>query len=624
MRGMSAHKQLIAWGGLLTLVVLSVSQGLHGVLGIETAHAAFNDVFDQGTQTAIANMVSQIVQYMNIAAWSVFVLITMLLSPDFIFDMGAGGGLLLMLNQIWQLARDLMNVIFAFMIVAAAIYTIIKADKSFISEHVGRFLLAVVLVNFSWFFPRVILDVANVSMTAIYGIPSLLATECHQVLGGTWRWNAPLVNAVAVAPAGGRNCRQIPDGNIPGPTPTTKPLFSCDCVVIENAAFFVSDTDVTELKKKDNRWECDMAPLLCIIKTSMNPTTQSSVTTTLNGLVINHARLGTLSMMPEPIGAGNVGELIAFIMREVIVLLIHIALFFPLLAMAVAFLIRVPILWITIAFMPFYFLSYLPFMDKILSGFDPKDKIMKNFLSAAFMPTITAVPLAIGYMMINAALMMPVGAPNAIRFPLISGISSYFQIIWLFMALGVMWVGVFNALKSNEFVGQFTEKIRDIGSSAGKAVSKLPLHIPLPVPGGGNTSPLALAKSIDPRQINRALSNPEGMKQVLEQLRNGGTTPDANRANTESTVTAVKRNGSENQIRDQVRAATANTATRAQVDQLIQTLKNNGATGVTAENLHDQLDRLRRDGRINVADEAQLRDLRGNLDRYRAGTLPPT
>jgi hypothetical protein len=517
---MSAHKQIIGWGGLVMVFLLGVLQGPESIVGVPTAHALASGVFDNSTQTAIANLVSQAVQYLNVGAWSLFVLITMLLTPSFIFDLGTGGGLITMLNQIWQLARDLMNVIFAFMLIAAAIYTIIKADKSFISENVGKFMLAVVLVNFSWFFPRVILDIANVSMTAIYGIPSLITNECHQVLSGKWTKDG--VNAaVPVQPTNGTKlkCVRIPDGKVPGKNPDYFPQYSCDCEVIESAAFFVSNEDVVALKAKDARWECEMKPLLCLIKTKLDPTTQSSVTTTLNGLVINHARLGTLGGMPAPIGAGGVGELIAFVMREVLVLLIHIAIFFPLLAMAVAFLIRVPMLWITIAFMPFYFLSYLPFMDKILANFDPKEKIMKTFLSAAFLPAMTAVPLAVGYVLINAALLMPMGPLNEIRFPLIAGIGSFFQIMWLAIALGVMWMGVFGVLKNaGGFIESLTGKIRDIGSSAGQAVAKLPLHVPLPVPGGGKTSPLALAQNFDPRRINAALSRPEGLEELRKKF----------------------------------------------------------------------------------------------------------
>jgi hypothetical protein len=617
MVGMPAHKQLITAASMVALGILAVTHGLDGIVGIETAHAAPNDIFTQNTQTAIANVVSQIVQYLNIGAWTLFVLITMLMSPAVIFDMGSGGGLITMLNQIWQLARDLMNVIFAFMLVGAALYTIIKADKSFVSENVGKFVMAVVLVNFSWFFPRVILDVANVATSAVYGIPSLLATQCRQVIGGEVAPNGALI------PPNGLNCNLIPDTSGLPPALRPKPMYSCSCVVIESAAFFVNDTEKAAFLAAG--FECDMAPLLCVRKTVLNPNTQSAMTTTLNGLVINHARLGSLAMMPQPIGSGNVGEMIAFIMREVLVLIIHIAIFFPLVAMAIAFAVRIPILWITIAFMPFYFMSYLPFLDKILGDFDPKEKLMNTFLAAAFLPTITAVPFAIGYVLINAALMMPPGPMNAIRFPLISGVNSIYQIVWLCIALAVMWVGVFKALESQKLTASLTNKVKDIGSSAGQAVARLPLHAPLPMPGGGNTSPLALLRNFDPRTINQALRNPNGIAQLREAFRNGRP-PDPSadvRARVTDTVNrdAARRTEIQNAAHTAARAG----ATRADIQQLVDRLNANGGNGhVTIDNVHDFVRDLNtRNGVDTGIRGAQLADLRGNIERTRPPATPP-
>ncbi len=593
---MPSHKQLITWGGALTLLILS----------IPVAHAAPGDIFDQSVQTAISTFMGQVVQYLNIGTWTIFTLIMMLLNPQVMFDLGAGGSLVTMLNQIWQLARDLMNVIFAFLLVAAAIYTVIKADKSFISENVGKFVMAVVLVNFSWFFPRVILDVANVATSAIYGIPSLLTTQCRQVLSG----KAETVNGQPrlVPPPDGQQCVPINAGA----AGTADPLFSCACVVVDNATFFPTPAQVTALRNADPRWQCDTG-LMCRHTVVMNPNTMSSVTTTLNGLVINHARLGTLARMPSPIGAGNVGEMIAFVMRQLVVFVIHVALFFPLLAMAVAFLIRIPVLWITIAFMPFYFLTYLPFMDKVLANFSPKEKLMDNFLAAAFLPAVTAVPLAIGYTMINAALIMPAGALGGISYPLISGINSLYQIIWLAMSLGVMWVGVFAALETGKFSKAITDKIRETGKGYGQVAAKLPLAMPLPMPG--SQSLLQLAQKLKPQTLNYALSQGK-LGDVLKSL--GSQDKLDLHADTRKIIEKkIEETPAEKRkIEAALTAAARPDAKSDVIINLRNTVRQNSeGKDINDKNLVDILMRLQKDGKLNTGlTPQQFTDLRAKVD----------
>src|SRR5206468_2929278 len=98
----------------------------------------------------------------------------------------------------------------------------------------------------------------------------------------------------------------------------------------------------------------------------------------------------------------EIGRLIVFLAKMIVVLLIHVALFFPLFAMTVAFFIRIPIIWFTIAFMPFTFFSFV--MGNALIEVDTVKEIWHRFVTAAFLPTMVAVPITIGFMMVNAGL----------------------------------------------------------------------------------------------------------------------------------------------------------------------------------------------------------------------------
>jgi hypothetical protein len=586
--GMPSHKHLTRLGGVLVLALCAWTG--FDVLTVTTVHAAPTDIFDAGLQANIASIVSQFVQYLNIGTWVLFTLLTQLLDPQVIFDMKNGGGLMTMLNQIWQLSRDLMNVLFAFMLVIAALYTVIKADKSFVSENMSKFVMAVILVNFSWFFPRVVLDIANVATSTVYGIPSLLATDCKQVLPPNWVnvGGAP----IPFPPKDGINC--TPNGA------NNQLTYSCSCVVINNVHYFPNEKEIQQ--RKGAGWKCDAAPLLCYQQVPLNTNTMSSITTTLNGLVVNHGRLQALASMPTPIGGGNVSEMITFIVREIIVLVFAIALFFPLLALVVAFLVRIPILWITIAFMPFYFLSYLPFMDKILKDFSPKDKIMDNFVSAAFMPAITAVPIAIGYTMVNAAMMMPPGPLNQINFPLISQIQNFYQLVWLCMALGILWVGVFTALESSKFSKKFTEKIRDQGKTLGSIAMKVPMAAPLPIPGGASLMQMGKI----PKQIEQLLGEKDGLRKAKDFVTGGDVRP-----NKEARDKLAKGLDTDDRRKDFKKKADEATKNPDGVKKLLIEIKDKHGVNVEEDHLSEFLKNLQEQNKINLglsASELKLID----------------
>src|SRR3989338_3810438 len=152
---------------LIALVVCVVLAQFFGVAEVAFAQGApAAPIIPQGVDTAIASIVTKMITGINMMTWVIFVFLNYLLDPLYIFDLGPQGqegALMQMLNNIWQLSRDLMNVLFAVLLIVAAIYTIITAKKEFISQHAPKFLMAVILVNFSWFIPRVLFDVANVA-----------------------------------------------------------------------------------------------------------------------------------------------------------------------------------------------------------------------------------------------------------------------------------------------------------------------------------------------------------------------------------------------------------------------------------------------------------------------------
>src|SRR3989344_3244234 len=462
--------------GALAFLVWAQGTGLD-VFGVPVAHAAA--VIDtMPIMDGITEVLGFLITAMNVLMWVLFRMLDLVLDPVFIFDLNAGGAdgpLLDMLHEIWQLTRDIMNIIFAILLVVGAVMTIIKADMELVKSYRAKFVISIILINFSWFIPRVILDVSQVLTYTVYQIPSLMVTK-------------------------GIPCR------VPGSADGTIP--SSPCVIVTDVKFLEETTGIVAAGPGAAlpHWECPIKDFVCVEYSAFNNPTVWDHNPVLNGLIINHARLGILAHVIDPRAGGvvkpapgtEIRELMTFLIRAVIVLLIHVALFFPMLALVVAFFIRIPILWITMAFMPVAFLGFV-IGDKI-PNFNPVEKIWKKFITVALLPAIVAIPLSVGFVMINAGTSIP--APpgvGATIIPILADVKDIWQILWMMMALMVMWLGVFAALKQDEFIGKIVEPIKGYGEMLGKAALKAPLAAPIIPMAGGAKSPLELLKT--PRNI---------------------------------------------------------------------------------------------------------------------------
>jgi hypothetical protein len=440
-------------------------------------------------QQTIATGVSYVITLLNVGTWILFVFLNYLLDPAFIFNLGDTGNtsnFTDMLNQIWQLSRDLMNVIFAVLLVGTAVYTIVTAKKDFIAQHAKNFVLAIILVNFSWFLPRMVIDVANVATSTVYGIPSLLSQSTNGLAACKVRCDAVDPNA------------------------NTSSGF-CPCQIVTNAKFLQDSTTAETLENNNNGWNCYLGGLMCVQEQIMDEKTVSGHSAVLNGLIINHAMLGKLAQVPRPVNDSDVEEMVTFLVQEMIIVIIHVALFFPLLAMVVAFMIRIPVLWITMAFMPFWFLG---FISEKLSFEGYTKKLLDYFLKAAFLPAMVAVPLTVGFIMINAGAQTTSTVNDATKLPirLLDSIDNIWSLLWLGMTLGVIWVGIFAVLSKVEFAAKISQSIKGFGEAAGRLVLKAPLAAPIiPGPGGGRLPMLSALKTAHPRNLERIIEGPEGL-----------------------------------------------------------------------------------------------------------------
>lgn len=72
------------------------------------------------------------------------------------------------ITQAWVVVRDLANIFFIFILIYLAIVTILQLDEHGVRHSLSRLIVAAVLINFSLFFVKVIIDVPNILAVKIY------------------------------------------------------------------------------------------------------------------------------------------------------------------------------------------------------------------------------------------------------------------------------------------------------------------------------------------------------------------------------------------------------------------------------------------------------------------------
>ncbi len=517
---MSRHFLSRSWPGLLLVGALWFIPEIALAEALTASQSFVN------TATSIT---SYILIVLNFFAWLMLSILDHIMDPQYIFALNENGGdgnLFQMLHKIWQFCRDLVNVGFALGLIVGAVIMIVTGSFEKLNEHKGRFVLAIILVNFSWFIPRVIFDVSQVMTYTVYQLPSMLGADNCTTVGADGR-ATPCVVVVGYKFFEQTNT-MVPTGR-PGEYINEEPGAG----------------------EGTNGWRCPLPGIACV---QMVPITEAgaqvrSATKVLEGLVVNHARLQTLAQIRfreaelrlQP-GVGFMDSFQAvggILLKLVIVVLLHIAIVFPLMAMVSAFFIRIPVLWVSMAFMP---LIALGFVFKPLQGDDYGDLFWKwkdHFLQAVFLPVRVAVPFTIGFIMLNAGGLAgpPDGLGEIPLLPIFVGVRDLWQFLWMGIAMYIIWEYSFKALKSDKAgpMGMFTDKIQGIGTSLGSIATQWPLSWQfIPMPGRNaqtgeqnRISPLQALHGLDLNRMRGELGSLGHLRSFEERIGLGHAQADA-------------------------------------------------------------------------------------------------
>ena len=463
------------FSGLFIVTLVLLAAGLWSGFLVPTALAQAG-----GAGTAVrGSLPDDLVQWMSkLAAINTFMHILLLILLDFLgyflrADFFANPETMRALNNIWVLARDIMNIIFALALIGVAFYTIITGNSKYIKEKISQFVIAVILVNFSWFFPRVIIDVANILTGTVYAVPNMLP---------------------------GFTCRSL-DGN---------PPVVVDCKVITDKMIFGTESEQIAWQGSHAcggtpaaiAAKCPCQVGIGCIKLGIYEDEKDKMEPAyamLNGLAVSFANLTNLPKVPAaaailnaPITTGQAAiTTFQILMSVVFSFVVQIMIVLPLLGMAVGFFARIIIVWVTTAFMPFSFLGYL-FTGKLGTNFlGLEDYIWKPFLVAAFLPVSVGIPIVVGFILLSASASIsppPIALSSQWAAPIMAGMQSLWQMFWMLAAIMIIWIGSFTALSKNKLTAGITNSIKGFGDWVAKGAAQLPLITPIPLQGGAKSA----------------------------------------------------------------------------------------------------------------------------------------
>ncbi len=428
----------------LYLVICHLAFSAH----LPTAFAAVPDEGMNVIVNGLLETIGMINTFMHILLLILLNMLGYLLQADFFNDVT----MMSALNNIWVLSRNIMNVIFALMLIFVALYTIFTANSEMIKSKIQNFILAVILVNFSWFFPRIIIDVANVLTATIYTIPN------------TW----------------GFDCRRFDN------TP---------CRVITDIKIFPTEAEVTAWPSSPG---CSVGRCPCPGKvTCWKEEDYNSVSGTMgaahamiNGMAVSFINIQAMTQLPDNINLeANTGTVATFLSTIKVMMLImmtffiQVAVTLPLLGLGVGLFIRILILWVTTAFMPFTFLGLVITGKLGTNVFGFEIDIWQEFINAAFLPAVVGIPFVIGFIMLSAVSTIPVPSsfPQTWGIPLLTGFPNWWTFMWMLAAVGIIWVGAFSALSKSRLTGKITDRIKNFGETIFRTGLQLPLITPLPI-----------------------------------------------------------------------------------------------------------------------------------------------
>ncbi len=430
--------------------------------------------------------------------WPVLLLIGPLLDNSLIFGPGVEDRLF----DVWMQIRDITNFILAIMLVAVALYNLAglgEGGNYELKSFFKKFVLALVLINFSFFGARLVLDAANLLTSYTFSLPNSFEVG---VLRSQAKVEEALCQSIREVTQGKNQAQDIGDFSLFGAFGSDSPESFCESgSLTQNGRAFFS-------KVSSNNLPLIMASNYSNIADGLEPSRTFALTKDITNLAINTIISTALVLM-------------------------HALAFFSLFAILI---VRLIFMWLAIALSPL--VVFATIMG--ISAFEEVKKLFDEFFALAFAPAKVGFALSISYILFSAieqnGLANPgiaLGQPFAYPF---SGVGSLEKLIISISSIVIVYEVALN-VGAGTRASFFTNKISALARSqtdlAGRWLKKVPLGV------GSRNSAITLGSlgqsyrnlenaiapregstRVNHREIRRAISSPTGTNFVLQDATN--------------------------------------------------------------------------------------------------------
>lgn len=413
--------------------------------------SSFTATYD-ATLQQVSSLLAVAVKAFNYLLWPILFLIGGLMDNSLIFGPGVEDRLYL----IWSQIRNLINLLFAVILIGVAIYNVLGLSKDgnySLKTFLPSMVVTLVLVNFSFFGVRLMLDMANVATTAVFALPNVV----EQGLSDS------RLQTIEEGLCNNQSLGELKSSQDKALSNATQKL--CNGTVF-------SDNGLAQFQSVDKN---NMALVMAISFNRIANVLDPSDLTVSNPSLINL----------------SINLIIVLILQ-----IAYISAFFALFAVLIA---RVIAMWIVTIASPLLVLKLGMSKANIpgLSFLDSFD-LEKIFVQHATAPIKIGLAMSVGYMMLDV--FQTVGSPS-LYFPLgddfsnvFSGVSSINELFVAVAAIAIVWKVSFDAADGT-FADSITNKYRSWAQGIGINVRDLLIQ-KTPV------IPLATGKDKKPRGMS--------------------------------------------------------------------------------------------------------------------------
>lgn len=463
---------------LANLIVLSLLVLLFILPETAMAQAAKTETIYQD----IITKTNALLSFLSALLWPMLLLIGALMDNELIFGSGAEERLL----SIWVQFRDFANILFVLILIIAAFVNILSPlveaeEKWKINKLLPKFIIGLILINFSFIGCKVVLDVANVITSAVFALPDSVLQQQSQI-------------------ANKERAQQI-------------------CKAAKQ------NTSLTSTARPWDAWSAR----LCNTETKGQAVLMENILTNFNSrnaafaFAINLGKLHIMDLKKET--AVFIKD---FVVNSLFSLIMFVLYAVSFIILAIVLLERLVIMWVVVAFSPLI-VAGLILKDYLGAGGGSADTVREKLQAAITAPIIIGLSMSVGYIMLDAFnsredfyFDLPLGDTST----QITGTEDLRQMLIGITAAFIVWEGTKFATK-NVFLSSFiSDNIISRVSNVGKFLGSVPFkYIPaVPIPAaGGKSQKVSLSQLVDlpSRLIDRARSKYEA--DLNKALGGGGT-----------------------------------------------------------------------------------------------------